>query len=93
MIELTDGYFITADERNYILARRKEKPTKSKAYSVIGYYNTLSGAGKGCSTRLLRKAIQDNDYTFLEALTALCEVEQRIEIMIDGKGSTLHRQK
>ena len=62
MIELKDGYFITADTYNYTL-KQHIKVTKKKDGSVedgekiIGYYGSVKAAIIGCINDIQRKTV------------------------------------
>ena len=83
MINLSDDYFITADEYQYILARRLKKPTEKHKHTNISYHPTLGDAGRAWAKRLMRGVVQNHDMTIKEACTALYAVEQRIMEIVD----------
>ena len=85
MIELWDGYAITADEFNIILG----KPTKKMRLGVAEdatasatYYPTLTKAVEAFYNIQVRKTIIDETYTLSTALDAAKQIEQRIRALI-----------
>ena len=87
MIELWDGYVITADEYQYILGKPKPRANK-KTGEIINavvdatYHRTLAQALTTFHGMKLRECISGDVQTLLGAITASKQIEERIRKLV-----------
>lgn len=87
MIELWDGYTITADDYNFILGKpytRTHKSRNKDEQRIEGatYYATLAQALAAFHTEQLRKYIKSEVQTLAQASAASAQIENRIRLLI-----------
>ena len=86
MIELFDGYYIVIDEYNYAVAtkiKRKEKDgTYKDGWKFISFHNSLADALIGFRRILVRKRLKNGCVSLTEALTAVSEIDNKVETFI-----------
>ena len=87
MIELIDGYFIDADEHNYIVCKKVKNITDKmkKTYTPISYHTTVTSAIEYVARRLTRERVHNTPLTIREAVAAFGEVEQHMKNIMDGR--------
>ena len=81
MIELWDGYIITADEYQYILGRPKARMRDGQAaerMSEASYHATLGQALTTFYRAQLRASVRDNAYTLEQVIERSEQIEDRI---------------
>lgn len=79
MIELWDGYIITADDYNIILCKPEPRADrKVSRMSEATFHPTLARALLAFHRVQLRKCIRRNDLTLRQALAKAGQLEQRI---------------
>lgn len=89
MIRIDKDYFINVDANNYIPSvdlHRKKKDKKGNLvddYIVIGYFNTLSEAVKGCLEYQAKKYLSENDMSLESAVRALHGISVRFESILE----------
>lgn len=86
MIIIDDKYFITADDKNYVLQEKSTvKNTKSKnfgkeTYKVIGYFGKIEGLFKFLLDLKIKKYISANRENTIEQLfKKVKSIEKEIE--------------
>lgn len=90
-INLTDGYYITEDNYNYILMQdyvgvaRKSKESKQQTRTVGYYSNGIKGL-KGCIKRYLEECSLDAGNSNYGTLMAFCE---HLEQIINDKADQI----
>jgi len=85
MIELWDGYVITADEYQYILgkpAARMRGNQEGERMISATYHGTLAKALQAFHQLQLRNTIKENQMALSEAVPASAAIEKRIRALI-----------
>ncbi len=87
MIKLTDGFFITADERNFMLRQEQtaSKDGKKKESVVLGYYMNLSDCLAGFYKVLTRRLTTKEDMTLQQAILEFRRIEEDIRRLASGE--------
>lgn len=75
-LELFDGYYVTADTRQYILNQRGKGAKEDTPNDAIGYYNTMRNLIKDLAQRKLRSA---EVKTIDDLLSEMNRLERNIE--------------
>lgn len=88
MIELWDGYFIGADDLQFILGKpvkrmRKDTSTEETIMSRATYHPSVGKALQMFYKMQLRKYITENNTSLAEAITAFSNIEDRILKLAD----------
>jgi hypothetical protein len=84
MIELWDGWAITADEYQFILGKPKKR-TDGSDYTDMRdptYHGNIGNALVTFFNRKLRESVRDNDYTLSQALLHAFRIEEDIRSLI-----------
>ena len=87
-INLTDGYWITADNYNYILEQdyvvRKGKTCGNITTRIVGYYSNGINGFKGCIKRYLEECSLDNEKSAELSVKDFCDhLEKTINFSTD----------
>lgn len=75
-LELFDGYYVTADTRQYILNQRGKGAKEDTPNDAIGYFNTIQNLIKHLAQRKLRSA---EVKTIDDLLSEMNKLERSIE--------------
>ena len=81
MIQLINGYAITADKRQYILVKKTGVDENGEpVYATDGktYYSTLQGALVAAWKAIGRNQIRKNDYTLKQVYDLMLDIEDRL---------------
>lgn len=86
MIKLTDGFFIEADEKNFVLRQKlaAEKKTRKKESIVLGYYMSLSDCLAGFYKVLTRRITAKENMTLQQAISEFRRIEEDIRRLASG---------
>lgn len=87
MINLWDGYIITADDYQYILTRPKARMREGQEVQRMTettYHPTLARALQTFYQAQMREYVRREDCTLEQAVTAACQVEERLQSMTHG---------
>lgn len=82
MIQLWDGYSITADTYQYILGQLKQRKTGENEMQNTTYHKTIGQALTAFHGIKLRECIPDDVQTLLGAITASKQIEERIRQLV-----------
>lgn len=87
-VNLTDGYWITADNYNYILKQdyvvRKGKTCGNITTRTVGYYSNEIKGFKGCIKRYLEECSLDAEKSAELSVKDFCDhLEKTIEVSTD----------
>ena len=77
MIKITDDIYIDADEYQYIILKKMEKPSKKKPHDIIGYPRSFSTA-QDVMRRLLPNVDRNINEAFNITVNALAPLEKGI---------------
>lgn len=83
MIRLDDTWAIDADAYQYILGTPEVDKKGISRMTNSTFHRTLQEAGRAYARRRVRECIGSSDMTLQQALSALCEVEERIHKILD----------
>lgn len=76
MIQLTDNLFVTADERNYIVGKPREKASKGSLLLSPSYFTTITQAVRYAVSRALKEQVANNQITTLRQFV---EEQERLQ--------------
>lgn len=87
MIRIKDDYVILVNNNEYTAAIDKHKKDKKgyDLYKELGYYSTFNTALKGIYAHMLRRELQEKEYTLEEAMKCAEKMHNEMIRKIDER--------